>query len=57
MCSLGWDRPKTRYFGARTLDAQRCAPDFSKVDTEVPQHLAAKAGVELHIRIEIGAHA
>jgi len=57
MCGLGRDRPKTRYFGARTLDAQRCAPDFSKVDTEVLQHLAAKAGVELHIRIEIGAHA
>jgi hypothetical protein len=57
MCSLGRDRPKTRHFGARTLDAQRCAPDFSKVDTEVPQNLAAKAGVELHIRIEIEAHA
>jgi hypothetical protein len=57
MCSLGRDRPKTRYFGAQTLDAQRCAPDFSKVDTEVPQHLAAKAGAELHIRIEIEAHA
>jgi hypothetical protein len=57
MYGLGRDRPKTRYFGARTLDAQRCAPDFSKVDTEVLQHLAARAGVELHIRIEIGAHA
>ena len=35
MCSLGRDRPKTRYFGARTLDAERCAPDFGKVNTEV----------------------
>jgi hypothetical protein len=57
MYGLGRDRPKTRNFGARTLDAQRCAPDFSKVDTQVLQHLAARAGVELHIRIEIGAHA
>jgi hypothetical protein len=57
MCSLGRDRPKTSYFGARKLDAQRCAPDFSKVDTEVLQHLAAKAGVQLHNRIEIEAHA
>ena len=57
MCSLGRDRPKTRYFGARTLDAERCAPDFGKVNTEVLQHLAAQAGVELHFRIEIEAHA
>ena len=57
MCSLGRDRPKTRYFGARTLDAERCAPDFGKVNTEVLQHLAAQAGVELHLRIEIEAHA
>ena len=46
-----------RYFGARTLDAERCAPDFGKVNTEVLQHLAAQAGVELHLRIEIEAHA
>ena len=57
MCSLGRDRPKTRYFGARTLDAERCAPDFGKVNTEVLQHLAAQAGLELHVRIDIEAHA
>ena len=57
MCSLGRDRPKTRYFGARTLDAERCAPDFGKINTEVLQHLAAQAGLELHVRIDIEAHA
>lgn len=48
--------PKTRYFGVRTLDAERYAVDFGKINAEVLQHLAAQPGVELHVRIEIEAH-
>jgi hypothetical protein len=43
----------------RSADTRYSAlrPDFSKVDTEVPQNLAAKAGGGTPIRIEIEAHA
>lgn len=49
--------PKTRYFGVRTLDAERYAIDFGKINAEVLQHLAAQPGVRLHVRIEIEAQA
>ena len=49
--------PKTRYFGTRTLDPQRYAADFGKINSEILQHLSAQPGVSLEVRIEIEATA
>jgi predicted AAA+ superfamily ATPase len=47
--------PKTRFFGVRSLSAERYAADFKKVTDEVIQHLAAVPGVQLTVRLEIEA--
>jgi hypothetical protein len=48
---------KRRYFGVQTLDPDRYAADFRKINDEVLAHLAAVPGVTLTVRIEIEAAA
>ncbi|TSD93520.1 ATP-binding protein [Skermania sp. ID1734] len=50
-------KPKTRYFGSRTLNPEKYAADFGKISMEVLQHLAAQPGAQLDVRIEISATA
>ena len=46
---------KTRFFGTATLNPDFYARDFGRITSEVIQHLAAVAGVELEVRLEITA--
>jgi hypothetical protein len=48
---------KTRFFGSKTLSADRYGLDFKKVAEEVLAHLAATPGVTLEVRVEIDATA
>ncbi|BCW69970.1 Swt1 family HEPN domain-containing protein [Arthrobacter sp. NicSoilB8] len=46
-----------RFFGVKTLNSEKYAADFSKVQQEVLAHLDAVEGVQLEVRIEITAMA
>lgn len=46
---------KTRYFGSKQLQADRYASDFKKLADEILAPLAAAAGVELKVTVEIEA--
>ena len=50
-------RPKqpVRFFGSIAVDSERYGRDFAKVGQEVLQHLAAAAGTQLEVTIEIHA--
>jgi len=48
--------PKTRYFGVRTLDPERYAVDFGKINAG-PAAPRGPPGVQLNVRIEIEAQA
>lgn len=44
-----------RFYGVVTIDPERYGRDFTKVAQEVLQHLAAVAGTELEVQVEITA--
>jgi len=48
-------REPVRFFGSATVDPERYNRDFAKVGQEILQHLAATAGTELEVTIEIHA--
>jgi predicted AAA+ superfamily ATPase len=45
----------TRFFGVARISPERYARDLTRLSQEIIQHLAAPAGVELEIRVEIAA--
>lgn len=50
-------RSKTRFYGVKTLNADRIAMDFKTIADEVLTHLRAEDGVSLTVRVEIEAEA
>jgi hypothetical protein len=47
--------PKTRFFGSKTLSAERTAHDFKAVSDEVLAHLESLDGADVRITLEIEA--
>jgi len=45
----------TRFYGARLLNPERYAADFSKIINEVLQPLAGVDGTRLEVRVEVTA--
>jgi hypothetical protein len=45
----------TRFFGVARISPDRYARDLTRLSQEIIQHLAAPAGVDLEIRVEITA--
>ncbi len=54
-CSPRTPRAKVRYFGVKTLNADKIALDFRNVAEEVIAHLRADPSTRLTVRIEIEA--
>lgn len=48
-------RTYTRFYGARLLDPERYAADFSKIINEILQPLAGVDGTRLEVRVEVTA--
>ena len=48
-------KPKTRFYGVKTLNSDKIAMDFKNIADEVLANLRADDGTELTVRIEIEA--
>jgi hypothetical protein len=48
-------KPKTRFYGVKTLNSDKIAMDFKNIADEVIANLRAEDGTELTVRIEIEA--
>jgi hypothetical protein len=49
------ERPKTLYFGSKSLNPSRAAIEFRDIQEEIIKHFSAKYGVEVTITLEINA--
>jgi hypothetical protein len=49
------ERPKTLYFGSKSLNPSRAAIEFRDIQEEIIKHLSAKYGVEVTVTLEISA--